>query len=71
AGEMLGTQQSGLPVFRIADLAIHGDLLAAARDDAALILQKNPKLTGPRGEALRVLLYLFERDEAVRLVTSG
>ncbi len=71
AGEMLGTQQSGMPIFRLADLAVHGDLLAAARDDAALILQKNQNLTGPRGEALRTLLYLFERDEAVRLLTSG
>lgn len=71
AGEMLGTQQSGLPVFRMADLAVHADLLAAARDDAALILQKNPSLSGARGEALRALLYLFGRDEAVRLVTSG
>lgn len=71
AGEMLGTQQSGLPVFRMADLAVHADLLAAARDDATLILQKNPDLAGPRGEALRMLLYLFERDEAVRLLTSG
>ncbi len=44
AGEMLGTQQSGLPVFRMADLAIHGDLLSAARDDAALILRINPQL---------------------------
>jgi ATP-dependent DNA helicase RecG len=71
AGEMLGTQQSGLPLFRMADLAVHADLLSAARDDSALILQKNPGLSGPRGQALRTLLYLFERDEAVRLVASG
>jgi ATP-dependent DNA helicase RecG len=71
AGEMLGTQQSGLPVFRMADLAVHGDLLSAARDDAALILATNPHLEGQRGEALRTLLYLFGRDEAVRLVTAG
>jgi ATP-dependent DNA helicase RecG len=71
AGEMLGTQQSGLPLFRIADLAVHGDLLATARDDSGLILARDPKLTTPRGEALRVLLYLFERDEAIKLLTSG
>jgi ATP-dependent DNA helicase RecG len=71
AGEMLGTQQSGLPVFRVADLAFHGELLAAARDDATLILEKDPSLATPRGEALRHLLYLFERDEAVRLLTAG
>ena len=71
AGEMLGTQQSGLALFKMADLSMHGDLLAAARDDAQLILSRDPKLQSPRGEALRNLLYLFERDEAVRLLSSG
>lgn len=71
AGEMLGTQQAGLPLFRLADLSVHGELLAAARDDAALILQKDAKLNGPRGEALRTLLYLFERDAAVSLLSAG
>ena len=71
AGEMLGTQQSGLPEFQLADLAVHGELLAAARDDAALILNKDAQLQTPRGEALRHLLYLFERDEAIRLLSAG
>ncbi len=71
AGEMLGTRQAGLPLFRIADLSAHGELLAAARDDAGLILARDPELTSARGEALRVLLYLFERDEAVRLISAG
>ncbi len=71
AGEMLGTRQAGLPVFHMADLARDGDLLAAARDDAQLVLRRDPFLDGERGSALRVLLYLFERDEAVRLLTSG
>lgn len=71
AGEMLGTAQSGLPLFRMADLSVHGELLAAARDDAVLVLQKDPQLESPRGEALRHLLYLFERDEAIRLLASG
>lgn len=71
AGEMLGTQQAGLPLFKVADLSVHGDLLAAARDDAALILAKDPKLTSARGQALRTLLYLFERDAAVSLLSSG
>ncbi|MCA3554512.1 ATP-dependent DNA helicase RecG [Aestuariivirga sp.] len=71
AGEMLGTRQSGLPLFRMADLSTDGDLLQAARDDAQLALNKNPELTGPRGEALRLLLYLFERDEAIRLLSAG
>jgi ATP-dependent DNA helicase RecG len=71
AGEMLGTQQSGTPLFRLADLSIHGDLLAAARDDASLILNRDAKLSSPRGEALRCLLYVFERDEAIKLLASG
>jgi ATP-dependent DNA helicase RecG len=70
-GEMLGTRQSGVPVFRIADLSMHGELLAAARDDAALMLARDPHLKSSRGEALRVLLYLFERDDAVRLIAAG
>jgi ATP-dependent DNA helicase RecG len=70
-GEMLGTRQAGLPLFRMADLAADGDLLAAARDDARLVIARDPKLASPRGEALRVLLYLFERDEAIRLISSG
>ena len=71
AGEMLGTRQSGLPLFRMADLSVDGDLLAAARDDAQLMLNRDPQLTSTRGEALRVLLYLFERDEAIRLLSAG
>jgi ATP-dependent DNA helicase RecG len=71
AGELLGVRQSGLPEFRIADLAAHGELLAAARDDAKLIVARDPELKSARGEALRVLLYLFERDEAVRYLRTG
>jgi len=71
AGELLGTRQSGLPEFRLADLAAHGELLAAARDDARLVLERDPELEGPRGQALRTLLYLFEREAAVRFLRSG
>ncbi|MFQ5958570.1 MAG: ATP-dependent DNA helicase RecG [Alphaproteobacteria bacterium] len=71
AGELLGTRQSGLPAFRLADLAVHGELLAAARDDARLVLDRDPELTTPRGKALRTLLYLFERDLAVKYLRSG
>jgi ATP-dependent DNA helicase RecG len=71
SGELLGTRQSGLPQFRLADLAIHSDLLAAARNNAESMLAQDPQLKSPRGEALRVLLYLFERDEAVRLLAAG
>ena len=70
-GEILGTRQSGQPGFRIARLEVHGELLAIARDDAKLIAARDPELSGERGQALRVLLYLFERDEAVRLLRSG
>ncbi|MDQ0392937.1 ATP-dependent DNA helicase RecG [Labrys monachus] len=70
-GDLLGTRQSGLPGFRIADFEPHGHLLPAAHDDARLILARDAGLTSPRGEALRTLLYLFERDEAVRLLRSG
>ncbi len=71
AGELLGVRQSGLPVFKLADLAQHGDLLAAARDDARLILERDPALQSARGSALRVLLYLFERDAVVSTLRSG
>jgi len=71
AGEVLGTRQSGLPGFRLADLAVHGDLLAVARDDARLVVDRDPELSTPRGQALRTLLYLFERDAAAKTLRSG
>jgi ATP-dependent DNA helicase RecG len=71
AGELLGVRQSGLPAFRVADLAEHGELLAAARDDARLLLERDPDLGSPRGRALRTLLYLFERDHAVKTLRAG
>jgi ATP-dependent DNA helicase RecG len=70
-GDVLGTRQSGMPGFRLARIEFHGKLIAAARDDAALILGRDPNLETPRGEALRDLLYLFERDEAIRLLRAG
>lgn len=71
AGELLGTRQSGLPIFRLADLAVHDDLLQVARDDARLIIERDPDLSSERGRSLRVLLYLFERDAAVATLRSG
>ncbi len=71
AGEMLGTRQSGEAEFRLASLSAHGELLAAAHDDARLMLSRDPELQSPRGQALRVLLYLFGRDEAVRYLRAG
>lgn len=70
-GEILGTRQSGLPVFKLADLAAHGELLAAARDDTKLILTKDPDLEGERGNALKTLLYLFEQDQAIANIRAG
>jgi ATP-dependent DNA helicase RecG len=70
-GDVLGTRQSGLPGFRVARIEVHAALLEPARKDAALVLARDPTLTTPRGEALRHLLYLFERDEAIRLLRAG
>lgn len=71
AGDLLGTKQSGLPDFRFADPVHHGDLLAIAADDARLIVERDPGLSSPRGEAVRTLLYLFRRERAVRYLRSG
>ena len=71
AGELLGTRQSGLPEFRMADLETHADLLPMANDDAKMILQQDAELKTPRGQALRTLLYLFERDAAIKFLRSG
>lgn len=70
-GEVLGTRQSGLPAFRIAMLPEHQELLQAARDAARLTLTRNPALESDDGERLRLLLYLFERDDAVKLMRAG
>ncbi|MER9950557.1 ATP-dependent DNA helicase RecG [Mesorhizobium sp. M0047] len=70
-GELLGTRQSGTPGFQVARIEAHADLLEAARDDARLILSRDPELQSDRGDALRLLLYLFGRDEAVRLLRAG
>ena len=70
-GEVLGTRQSGSPGFQIARMEHHAQLLEMARDDAMLVLNTDPELTTERGEALRTLLYLFNKDEAVRLLRAG
>ena len=70
-GEVLGARQSGMPEFRVAEVPNFPELLAAARDDANLILSRDPELKSARGEALRVLLYVFECDEAVRLFQAA
>jgi ATP-dependent DNA helicase RecG len=70
-GEVLGARQSGIPEFRVAAVPNFEDLMAAARDDARLVLAQDRDLTSARGEALRLLLYLFECDEAVRLFRAA
>src|SRR5437763_615402 len=70
-GDVLGTRQSGMPGFPVARIEVHGPLLEPARKDAQLTLSRDPTLTSERGEALRHLLYLFERAEAIRLLRAG
>jgi ATP-dependent DNA helicase RecG len=70
-GELLGTRQSGTPGFRIASLEAHADLLEIARKDAAYLLERDQDLTTERGEAIRALLYLHRRDEAIRFLRAG
>ena len=70
-GDVLGVRQSGLPGYRIARSDVHAQLITQARDEALRIMKDNPKLRGARGEALRCLLYLFERDEAIPLIGAG
>lgn len=70
-GELLGTRQSGMPGFHIASLEAHGDLLEIARKDSALVMERDPDLLSERGQALRTLLYLHRRDEAVRFLGAG
>lgn len=70
-GELLGTRQSGTPGFRLVDLEAHQDLLQAARDDARYVLEMDGELASERGKALRLLLYLWRRDEAIKLLRAG
>ena len=74
-GEVLGTKQSGLPRFRIADFSadpdLYGDLLADANKDARKICQDDPHLASPRGQAVRLLLALQGRNKAAKYTRSG
>ncbi|MCB1370916.1 MAG: ATP-dependent DNA helicase RecG [Rhodovulum sp.] len=71
AGDLLGVQQSGLPRFRIADVETQTELMRTAQDDSRLLLAQDPELTSPRGRAMRVLLYLLERERAIRMLSVG
>jgi ATP-dependent DNA helicase RecG len=70
-GEILGTRQSGETAFRVASAEDVQELAAIATSDAELLLDRDGGLSGPRGQAARTCLYLFERDQAVGLIRSG
>lgn len=71
AGDALGTKQSGLPGYRLADPEAHEDLLAMARQDAVMLLQTDPKLERERGKAMRILLNLFDQRDAIHTLRAG
>jgi ATP-dependent DNA helicase RecG len=71
AGDVIGTAQSGLPRFRVADLEGQSALMAVAQSDARSLLAYDPTLESARGQAARVLLWLMERDQAIRLISVG
>jgi len=71
AGDLIGTAQSGLPRFRVADLESQTALMNVAQSDARKLLHDDPELTSPRGQAARVLLWLMEQDQAIRLISVG
>jgi ATP-dependent DNA helicase RecG len=71
AGEILGTRQSGEQRFRLASAEQIQSLLDAAHDDARLLMDRDGGLDSPRGQAARLCLYLFERDAAISLLSSG
>ena len=71
AGDLIGTAQSGLPKFRIADLERHTALMATAQTDARALLAQDPELSSERGRAARILLWLMKQDQAIRLISVG
>ena len=71
AGDLIGTAQSGLPRFRMADLERQAGLMAVAQTDARRLLADDPALDSPRGKAARVLLWLLDQDRAIKLLTVG
>jgi len=71
AGDVLGTAQSGLPRFRVADLERQADLMAIANDDARRLIGDDPDLKSDRGEAVRTLLWLMEQDKAIQMISVG
>ncbi|WP_428516152.1 ATP-dependent DNA helicase RecG [Roseovarius sp.] len=70
-GDLIGTAQSGLPRFRVADMEAQAGLMATAQTDARKLLADDPDLQSERGQAARVLLWLMGQDEAIRLLSVG
>jgi ATP-dependent DNA helicase RecG len=70
-GDLIGTAQSGVPRFRVADLERQAGLMLVAQSDARKLLADDPALASPRGKAARLLLWLMRQDEAIRLITVG
>ncbi len=71
AGDLIGTAQSGLPRFRVADLERQASLMAIAQSDARKLLAEDPTLTSARGKAARLLLWLLDQDRAIKLISVG
>ncbi|WP_417741526.1 ATP-dependent DNA helicase RecG [Salipiger sp.] len=71
AGDLIGTAQSGLPRFKVADLEHQSGLMALAQSDARKLLAEDPTLGSPRGRAAKMLLWLMRQDEAIRLISVG
>ena len=71
AGDLIGTAQSGLPRFRVADMESQTALMQIAQSDARALLTLDPDLSSPRGRAARTLLWLLDQDRAIRLISVG
>ncbi len=71
AGDLIGTAQSGLPRFRIADLESQTPLMALAQSAARGLLARDGGLDSDRGRATRTLLWLMEQDKAIGLIRAG
>lgn len=70
-GELLGLKQSGDADYRVATPEQLVRLLPVAHDDARVFVERDGGMDGARAEAVRLCLYLFERDAAVPLLRSG
>jgi ATP-dependent DNA helicase RecG len=70
-GDLIGLEQSGLPKFKIADMDTHANLMSLAHQDARILLNQDPNLSGKRGRAAITLLYLMEKENSIHLISIG